>query len=181
MIDQNGGTPMNAPTVFISYSHEDEEWKDSLLTHLKALQMEGVNAWSDRQIGAGDDWYQEIRQAMDAASVAVLMISADFLASDFIMKEEVPHLLKRQAEEDLCIFPIIVKPCVWKRNKELAQIQARPKDGRPLSTGDENQIDADLAAIAEEIADIIQTQRGPSVLDEYRRMVAKQYEYLEHA
>jgi hypothetical protein len=106
---------MNTPTVFISYSHKDEEWKDRLLTHLDSLQMEDVRAWSDRQIGAGNDWYQEIRQAMDAASVAILMVSASFLSSEFIMKEEVPHLLKRQDEENLRIFPIIVTPCAEDR------------------------------------------------------------------
>jgi tetratricopeptide (TPR) repeat protein len=147
---------MSAPTVFISYSHKDEEWKDRLVTHLRVLQMEHIlDVWDDRRIGAGDDWYPEILDAMGRASVAILMVSADFLTSEFILGEEVPHLLQRREKEGLRVFPVIVKPCAWKRVKWLARMQVRPKDGRPLSAGDEHQIDADLSAIAEEIADMM--------------------------
>jgi len=147
---------MTQPTVFISYSHQDEPWKDRLVTHLKVLQMQGLlDLWDDRRIGAGLDWRREIKAAMDRARVAVLLVSADFLTSKFILGEEVPRLLQRRDEEGLRVFPVIVRPCAWLRVKWLARMQARPKDGRPLSAGDEHQIDADLASIVEEIAGII--------------------------
>ena len=147
---------MTQPTLFISYSHQDEEWKDRLVTHLKVLQMQGLlDLWDDRRIGAGIDWHPEIQAAMNRAHVAVLLVSADFLTSEFILGEEVPRLLQRRDEEGLRIFPVIVRPCAWQRVEWLARMQARPKDGRPLSAGDEHQIDADLAAIVEEIAGII--------------------------
>ena len=74
---------MPAPTVFISYSHQDEEWKDKLLPHLYALESAGVEmqVWHDRRIDGGEKWYPEIRDAMANAAAAILMISADFLAS----------------------------------------------------------------------------------------------------
>ena len=147
---------MTQPTVFISYIHRDEEWKDRLVTHLGVLRHQGLlDLWDDRRIGAGEDWKQEIQQAIDAASVAVLLVSAHFLTSRFILGEEVPRLLERRDKEGLRIFPVIVKPCAWQTVGWLSRIQARPKDGRPLSAGNEHQIDADLAAIAAEVHELL--------------------------
>jgi hypothetical protein len=147
---------MSKPTVFISYSHKDEAWKDRLVSHLGVLQQEGLlDIWEDRRIGAGEDWYPEIQKAIDAASVAILMVSADFLTSKFILGEEVPRLLERREKEGLRIFPVIIKPCAWHHVQWLARIQARPKDGRAISGGSEHQIDTDMAAIANEIISIL--------------------------
>jgi len=147
-------------TVFISYSHKDEAWKDRLVTHLGVLHQEGIlDLWDDRRIGAGADWYQKIEEAIARASVAVLLVSADFLTSKFILSEEVPRLLERRDKEGLRIFPVIIKPCAWKRVKWLARMNLRPKDGRPILGGSEFQVETDLAAIANEIADII----GPTM------------------
>ena len=152
---------MTAPTVFISYSHRDEEWKDRLVTHLGVLQQEGLlGLWDDRRIEAGADWYPEIEQAMKAASVAVLLISANFLTSKFILSEEAPRLMERRDKEGMRIYPIIVKPCAWQQVKWLSRLQARPKDGRPLSGGTDYQIDVDLAAIAQEIAASVKRAEG---------------------
>ena len=143
-------------TVFISYSHKDEVWKDRLVTHLGVLQQEGLlDLWDDRRIGAGGNWYQKIEEAIARASVAVLLVSADFLTSKFILSKEIPDLLERRDKEGLRIFPVIIRPCAWKRVKWLARMNLRPKDGRPIQGGSEFQVETDLAAIAEEIAGII--------------------------
>ncbi len=64
------------PSVFLSYSHKDEVWKDRLRTHLGVLEKQGLlETWDDRRIGAGSDWFEEIQAAMARASVAVLLIS----------------------------------------------------------------------------------------------------------
>lgn len=148
---------MTQPTVFISYSHQDEAWKDRLVTHLGVLQRQGLlDPWDDRRIGAGADWRREIEAAIDRARVAVLLVSAHFLTSDFIQGDEVPRLLQRRDAEGLRVVPVIVRPCAWQRVDWLARMQARPRDGRPLSAGSDHQIDADLAAIAEEIADLVE-------------------------
>jgi hypothetical protein len=147
---------MTKPTVFISYSHKDEAWKDRLVTHLEVLQCQGLlDLWDDRRIYAGQDWEQEIEAAMNAASAAVLLVSADFLTSAFILGKEVPRLLERHDKEGLRIFPVIVRPCAWKQVEWLARMQVRPNDGRPLSAGDEYQVDADLAAISKEVHDLV--------------------------
>src|SRR2546430_751269 len=87
---------MPAPTVFVSYSHKDESWKNKLLPQLHALERAGIDmrVWHDRKIDGGDQWYPEIQEAMANAAVGVLLISPDFLASGFINKEEVPCLLR---------------------------------------------------------------------------------------
>lgn len=148
--------PKSLPSVFVSYSHKDESWKDRLVTHLKVLEGEGVlDVWDDRRIGAGLDWQPEIEQAIQRASVAILLISADFLTSKFILGEEVPRLLERRQKEGLRVVPLIVRPSAWTEVKWLAAIQARPKDGRPLSRVGKDRVDEDLAALAKEVAAIV--------------------------
>jgi tetratricopeptide (TPR) repeat protein len=146
---------MSTP-IFISYAHKDEEWKDRVVTHLRVLELEGMlDVWDDRRIEAGDDWRAEIETAINAASIAVLLISANFLTSKFILDNEVPRLLQRRASEGVRVIPLIVKPCAWQQVKWLSPIQARPKDGKPLSSGNDYQIDTDLAALANEVAGIV--------------------------
>jgi tetratricopeptide (TPR) repeat protein len=147
---------MTTPTVFISYSHNDEACKDRLVSHLGVLQHEGLlDLWDDRRIGGGEDWEKEIEEAMAKASVAILLVSRHFLTSKFILGTEVPSFLKRRDEEGMRIFPIIAEPCAWNQVKWLSRMNLRPKDGKPLSGGNKHQIDTDLTAIAEEVSAII--------------------------
>ncbi len=144
------------PTVFISYSHKDENWKAKLVTHLEVLQQEGfLDLWDDSRISAGEDWYQKIQEAIEMARVAILLVSADFLTSNFIRKEEIRRLLERRDKEGLWIFPVILKPCVWDEVEWLSRMQVRPKNGEPLIGGNEYQIESNLATIAKEIVTII--------------------------
>ncbi|MCC6590689.1 MAG: SUMF1/EgtB/PvdO family nonheme iron enzyme [Bryobacterales bacterium] len=155
---------MGSPTVFVSYSHRDKDLTARLVTHLRVLQkQEQLDLWVDTRIGAGGDWYKEIETAIERASVAVLVISAEFLTSDFINREEVPRLLRRAAEFGLTIVPVIAKPCTWNEVGWLARLQARPRDGRPLSVGSDSQIDTDLTQITEEIAGILRSKGEPTV------------------
>jgi tetratricopeptide (TPR) repeat protein len=150
------------PSVFISYSHVDETWKDKLAIQLGVLAAESrLDVWDNRRIPAVGDWYPEIEQAMNAARVAVLLISADFLISRFIRGKEVPDILRRRKEEGLRVVPILVRPCAWKKVTWLEPIQMRPRDGREVSGGSEYQIDKDFAAIAEEIDELIGDTSAP--------------------
>ena len=142
---------MSKPTVFIRYSHKDERWKDRLVTHLDVLQRQGyLSVWQDRLIDAGDPWGPEIQKAMDQASLAVLLVSAHFLTSDFILKREVPYLLKQQ-KRGLRIFPVIVDPFDREAVAWLARLQCRPKDAVPLSNFARPRAEQHLAEIAKEI------------------------------
>lgn len=130
----------------------DEAWKNRLSRHLSVLKEEGaLDVWDDRRIAAGADWEEEIRAAMDAADVAILLISKDYLTSRFVRDSEVPHLLQRRANEGLRVIPIIVHPCLWKEVGWLRALEVRPRNGKPLSSLDGNRADENLVALVEEV------------------------------
>lgn len=144
-------------TIFISYSHQDEEWKYRLHQHLEALGMaECYEVWEDRQIEAGDDWFQKIQAAMSRAKLAILLVSIPFLNSKFIKSQEVPALLQQKKKAGLRIIPIILKPCPWKTREWLAIPQVRPVDGRPLAGFTHYEQEEQLLTIAEEIGRLFQ-------------------------
>jgi nucleoside 2-deoxyribosyltransferase len=112
-------------TVFISYSHIDVEYLDRLLVHLKPLEKSGVlDLWVDTRLRAGDKWKVQIERALEKANVAILLVSADFLASDFITDNELPPLLKNAEERGTVVIPVILKPCRFTRDAQLRTFQA---------------------------------------------------------
>jgi TIR domain-containing protein len=149
-------SPMPRPQVFLSYSHLDEVWKKRLAGHLAVLAHEGLlEVWSDQRIAAGGQWREEIRTAMEGARVAVLLISKDFLTSQFVSSVEVPGLIKRRAQEGMPIVPVIVRSCLWQRVEWLAALQVRPRNGKPLASFRGDRVDKELAAIADEVRELV--------------------------
>lgn len=136
--------------VFISYSHSDVEYLDRLLVHLKPLEKDGLlELWVDTKLRAGDKWKKEIEKALHRANVAVLLVSADFLASDFITDNELPPLLKNAEEQGTRVIPLIVKPCRFTRDKALKGFQAvnDPKKAMVLlSVGEQELVYDQIAA-----------------------------------
>ena len=119
------------PKIFISYSHKDKEWLNRLQVHLKPLvRDETIDLWDDTRIQTGDRWREEIRQAIESSQAAVLLLSADFCASDFIAKDELPPLLEAEKNRGLFIFPVIVKPV--REIPALNQFQAANPEAKPL-------------------------------------------------
>lgn len=152
--------------IFISYSHKDGKWKDRLVKQLKVLALEGFcDVWDDQRIAVGDDWKPEIENALNEADIAVLMVSADFLVSNFIRTEEVPRILERRKTEGLWVIPVFVKPCQWEKVEWLKKIQGEPRDGKTLEErGRIVQAERILADLAGKIAEKIQAddQKGVS-------------------
>src|SRR5436309_14870438 len=96
-IDNQG---QDRPSVFVGYSHRDEVWKHLVVQHLRVLDPKGVfEVWEDRQIAAGSDWLPEITGAIDRATVAVVLVSADVLVSELILGEEIPRPLERRGRD----------------------------------------------------------------------------------
>ena len=119
--------------VFVSYSHRDKTWLNRLRVHLKPLERDSaLDIWDDSNIVAGSRWRDEIDLAIQSAKVAVLMISADFLASDFIISNELPPLLDAAREDGAVIMPLIVSPSRFQSTKTIAQFQAVNDPSRPL-------------------------------------------------
>lgn len=141
--------------VFISYSHKDRVWLEKLQTHLKPLQVSGkVSVWSDTQIEAGTNWRKEIQKALNSAKVAVLLVSPNFLASDFIAKNELPKLLKMAKEEGLVIYCIAISASSFKETR-IGKYQFANDPGRPLNTMTNAKQDAELVKICEHIKSAI--------------------------
>lgn len=146
---------MDKPTIFISYSHKDELWKNRLLPQLRALEMAGrVAVWDDRQIDGGDKWYPEIKQAMERAAVAICLISSDFLSSHFCVKEEVPYLLERCEKDGLVFLPLLLRPCPWKAFDWLKERQMLPRDGKTIAVDFKEDWDTVFAEVANHIFDL---------------------------
>lgn len=144
--------------IFISYAHKDEDYKDEFVTMFAGLQRRDVlSTWQDRMIEAGEEWFDAIHTAMRECSMAVLLISPDFIASSFIQTEELKKLFERRIKEGLLVVPIIIRPCLWRDEPVIKDLQALPRDGKPIisfpkETGDRDQVWADIGKIIERIA-----------------------------
>jgi hypothetical protein len=119
-------------TVFISYSHKDQKWIVLLKKFLGVLEQEGVlKLWDDSAIKAGERWEDSIREALDSARAAVLLVSQDFLVSDFVTKCELPRLLAAAERDGKRIFWIPVSPStVFETHKEITSFQSPLADPR---------------------------------------------------
>jgi len=143
---------MDRPVIFLSYSHHDEEEKRQLVAHLNVLRHDGVDLWLDDHLAGGDDWEREVMERVEGASIAVLLVSENYLNSQFILESELPALQRRRDGGRLTIFPIIAKPCAWRQVPWLRAMNVRPKNGVPVWDGDEAEAGKRLAALADEIA-----------------------------
>ena len=122
----------NQPKIFLSYSHSDRQWAERLLIHLRAF-ADGVEVWSDSQIAIGADWSDAITKAIASADFAIILVSADYLASDFIASGELPALLKSSAQGRTLILPVMLSAAFIDPASPLLNIQFVNDPHRPLS------------------------------------------------
>ena len=119
--------------VFISYSHKDKRWLDDLRTHLKPYLRDGsIMAWSDQEIATGSKWFSEIQAALAQTSVAVLLVTPSFLASDFIQEHELAPVLKEAEHGGVRIVWVPVRACAYQRTA-LNDYQAVIAPDKPLA------------------------------------------------
>jgi tetratricopeptide (TPR) repeat protein len=119
--------------IFYSYAHEDETFRSKLETHLSLLHRQGlITAWHDRHILPGTNWSQAIDEHLEHASVILLLISADFLASDYCYGLEMQRALQRHQANEASVIPILLRPVDW-NNAPFAHLQVLPTDAKPIT------------------------------------------------
>lgn len=143
-------TTTNKPRIFLSYSHSDRQWADRLLIHLRAI-ADTVEVWSDSQIAIGEKWSDAIRKATSTADVAILLVSADYLASEFIARGELPALLESSAQGRTLILPVMLSAAFIDPTSPLLKIQFVNDPHRPLSELKRSEQDKVLVEVARAI------------------------------
>jgi formylglycine-generating enzyme required for sulfatase activity len=125
--------PIDPIKVFISYSHRDDELKDTLITHLANLKRQKkIAAWQDRAIEGGQEWEAQIKQQLESAQIILLLISPDFMASDYCYDIEMERAIARHDARTARVIPVILRPCDWK-DSPFSKLQALPKDAKPIT------------------------------------------------
>lgn len=142
--------------IFISYSHADQKTLERLQIHLKPLsQLVEIEIWSDQKIVAGDKWLQEIERNIEECSIAILIVSADFLASDFINRKEIPPLLKKAEEGGCKIVPLIARPCLFTEIPSISSFQSINDPRQALSSVSESIQEEILTRTARQVLDLV--------------------------
>ena len=112
--------------LFFSYAHPDESLRDELAKHLSLLKRQGtITDWHDRKITAGTYWAQAIDDNLNTADIILLLISADFLASDYCYDQEMTRALVRHNQGNARVIPILLRPCDW-HSAPFSELQALP-------------------------------------------------------
>jgi hypothetical protein len=119
--------------IFISYSHQDQAFRSELEKHLRSLQRQKIiSSWSDCDIVPGTEWRVQIMDHLTTSQIILLLISVDFIDSDFCYSTEMMLALARHKAGQACVIPIILRPCDWKE-APFAELQALPTEGKPVT------------------------------------------------
>lgn len=144
--------------IFISYSHKDKEWLNRIKTSLKPLErMHAISVWDDTKINAGAQWREEITKALKEARVALLLVTSDFLASDFIAKHELPPLLEAAKSSSLIILWVAIGACHYEVT-EIGSYQAVNDPKRPLNSLPKAKREKALVDICKQVESAIRNQ-----------------------
>ena len=167
--------------VFLSYSHDDSDWHQRFKTHVSPLvERGGLQLWDDTNIGTGTRWSDAIERALETSQAAILLVSANFLASTYLMERELPYLSEAARQRGLILMWLLVSDCLF-RETALADYQCLNNPEVPLdqlSPGDREKALANTARL-------IKRDLGmPGVPDSKRRaslLVVVRNELQRHA
>ena len=154
--------PANNPSsaqVFISYSHKDKEWLDRLNVHLAPIKRNhSIIIWDDTTLKPGMQWDAEIKKALGSIQAAILLLSADFLASEYIYNEELPTILEAAAKKGATILSVIISPCLLSSVPKLAAIQTVNNPKSPLINLRSGKREEVFVKVAEQVVSLLAQQ-----------------------
>lgn len=154
-------------TGFISYTHADSPLKDQLVRHLAPLQREGlIDLWHDGMLRPGEHLDPAVQAALAASNVIILLVSSDFIASEYCYEQEMLRAFARQRDGTARVIPIILRPCQWKgvpigNGETLSEFVALPKDGKAVVTWPD--IDTAFDNAVGSIRDMLKAGNGANV------------------
>jgi internalin A len=154
--------------LFISYAHKDEEFRVQLDAHLKLFQRTRlIDKWDDRLINPGEEWKGSIDQNLEDADIILLLVSADFLNSDFCWNEEMKRALERHDAGEARVIPVIIRDTAWQQAK-FAKLQALPKEGKAVTLWpDRDSAWRNVAEGIKKVAEEIQKKGGRGLPDRF--------------
>lgn len=145
--------------VFVSYSHEDDSLRQKLGAHLSLLKRQNViDEWHDRLIDAGEAWADRIDQRLESAAIILLLVSADFIASDYCYEREMKRALERDDAGTARVIPVILREVDNWQAAPFGRLQALPDRGKPVSSWSNE--DAALADVARGIRRVVESLQG---------------------
>jgi hypothetical protein len=138
--------------IFISYSHQDDAWRARLVQALRPLaRAEEIDVWDDRRIAAGEVWAERIEEQIERSNVAVMLVSAVFLASEYVAAVELPRLVAAARAGRLTMVWVPISASMWEAT-ELAEFQAAIDPRTPLDVMPPARANEALVGIARQIA-----------------------------
>ncbi len=153
---EGDGGRVSRKELFISYSHNDRAFLEQFWIHLSSLADYGLEHWDDSKIKPGDIWLEEIERALERAQVALLLVSQDFLASTFIQRKELPALFDAAKKDGLKILWLPIRPCSWKRHRQIEQYQSGGSLDPTLAEMDEVKRDREMVKITDHIHELFE-------------------------
>ncbi len=155
-------TSKKIPSLFYSYSHKDEKARDKLSSHLALLKRGGIiKDWYDREIDPGDAFEREIRSHLESSDIILLLVSDNFIASEFCWGKEMKLALERHDRGDAQVIPVILTPLYW-APAPFGKLEALPKDGKPIALWEPR--NAGWKNVAEGIAKVAEALAAGKVL-----------------
>lgn len=143
-------------TVFFSYSHDDEAYRDQLEKHLALLRhQELIETWHDRRIAAGSEIDPVIDAAIEKADVILLLISSSFVSSAYCYSREMTRALARHANGSAVVIPVILRPCDW-HSAPFGKLMAVPTDGRAITQWPN--LDEAFSIVAKEVRKVVESR-----------------------
>jgi Leucine-rich repeat (LRR) protein len=145
----------NIPRAFFSYSKHDVAYLEAFKNQLSALQREGkIRFWDDRYIQPGDAWDEKIKDALHTSDIIFLLMSADFIATDYIWETEIPRALERHAAREARVIPIKIRACDWTVLSSVKDLQALPRKDQLIGPDPKN--DAVWTEVVREIREMLE-------------------------